>query len=158
MGFFLLLSHYYSIKKLSLNILKSVAIRGLLSKNNLNNIDQNNVSLFLGPNLHFVIYPLNKVDDFNFIGILKKRLNKDDLNNQALFKDKNFLSSILTKLSDKIDKKITDNLKEIKCFPIFMSNQIYEPKQKKNFSFRRCSLRIPTYICTGRFSLNRVSL
>ena len=36
-------------------------------------------------------------------------------------------------MSQQIDTKILDNLKNIKCFPTFISNKIYEPKQKKIF-------------------------
>ncbi len=49
----------------------SVAIRGNISSDNLNNLNEKNISLFLGPDFHYVLYPLNNSKDFNFIGVLK---------------------------------------------------------------------------------------
>ena len=72
-------------------------------------------------------------NELNFIGILRKNLSKDQLKNYSLFDDKNFLSSILSNLSNQIDQNILNNLKNIKCFPLFVSEEIYKPKQKNIF-------------------------
>ena len=76
---------------------------------------------------------MSKDNELNFIGILRKNLSKDQLENYSLFDDKNFLSSILSNLSNQIDQNILNNLKNIKCFPIFVSEEIYKPKQKNIF-------------------------
>ena len=112
---------------------KSIAIRGTINKEDLNSIDCSNISLFLGSNFHSVIYPLSKDGTLNFIGILRKNLSEDQLEDYSLFDDKNFLSSILSNLSNQIDQNILNNLKNIKCFPIFTSQEIYKPKQKNIF-------------------------
>jgi len=112
---------------------KSIAIRGTINKEGLNSIDCSNISLFLGSNFHSVIYPVNKDNKLNFIGILRKNLSEDQLKDHSLFDDKNFLSSILSNLSNQIDQNILNNLKNIKCFPIFASEEIYKPKQKNIF-------------------------
>ena len=112
---------------------KSIAIRGTINKEDLNSIDCSNISLFLGSNFHSVIYPVNKDNKLNFIGILRKNLSEDQLKDHSLFDDKNFLSSILSNLSNQIDQNILNNLKNIKCFPIFASEEIYKPKQKNIF-------------------------
>ena len=112
---------------------KSIAIRGTINKEGLNSIDCSNISLFLGSNFHSVIYPVNKDNTLNFIGILRKNLSEDQLEDYSLFDDKNFLSSILSNLSNQIDQNILNNLKNIKCFPIFTSQEIYKPKQKNIF-------------------------
>ena len=112
---------------------KSIAIRGTINKENFNRIDCSNISLFLGSNFHSVIYPVNKDNTLNFIGVLKKNLSKDQLEDYSLFNDKNFLSSILSDLSNQIDQNILSNLKNIKCFPIFTSQEIYKAKQKNIF-------------------------
>ena len=114
-------------------IFKSIAIRGTINKEDLNSIDCSNISLFLGSNFHSVIYPVNKDNTLNFIGILRKNLSEDQLEDYSLFDDKNFLSSILSNLSNQIDQNILNNLKNIKCFPIFTSQEIYKPKQKNIF-------------------------
>ena len=52
----------------------SVALRGTLK-----NLDINDISLFLGPKFHFVIYPVNQDNEYNFIAIIRdKNANKDD--------------------------------------------------------------------------------
>jgi salicylate hydroxylase len=61
-----------------------VAIRANISKNNLHNINNENISLFLGANFHYVVYPLNRDQNLNFIGILKYRLNSNEQANQNL--------------------------------------------------------------------------
>ena len=112
---------------------KSIAIRGTINKESLDSIDCSNISLFLGSNFHSVIYPVNKDNKLNFIGILRKNLSEDQLKDHLLFEDKNFLSSILSDLYNQIDQKILNNLKNIKCFPIFASEEVYKPKQKNIF-------------------------
>ena len=112
---------------------KSIAIRGTINKKDLNSIDCSNISLFLGSNFHSVIYPVNKDNTLNFISILRKNLSEDQLEDYSLFDDKNFLSSILSNLSNQIDQNILNNLKNIKCFPIFTNQEIYKPKQKNIF-------------------------
>ena len=104
----------------------SIALRGTIDRKNFNNIDYNNISLFLGSNLHSVVYPIDKDNEFNFIGILRKDLSKNQLQDYSLFNDSNFISSILTELSNQFDQNILNNLKSIKCFPIFTSKEIYE--------------------------------
>ena len=51
----------------------SLAIRGIISKDNIPKINIRNISLFLGSNFHYVVYPLNSNDDLNFIGIIKHK-------------------------------------------------------------------------------------
>ena len=112
---------------------KSIAIRGIINQEDLDSIDCNNISLFLGSNFHSVIYPVNKDNKLNFIGILRKNLSENQLKDHSLFDDKNFLSSILSNLYNQIDQSILNNLKNIKCFPIFASEKVYKLKQKNIF-------------------------
>ncbi len=50
----------------------SIAIRGNISSSIISNIDKRNISLFMGHDFHYVIYPLsNDNEAFNLIGILK---------------------------------------------------------------------------------------
>ena len=111
----------------------SIALRGTIDRKNFNNINFKNISLLLGSNLHSVIYPVDKSSELNFITILNKNLTKYELNNYSLFDDSNFLSSILKELSIQIEPNILDNIKNIKSFPIFISNRIYDQKHEKIF-------------------------
>ena len=62
-----------------------IAVRGTIDKKNIRDIDYNNISLLLGSDLHSVIYPVNKSNEFNFITILKKNLTKNELGNNLFF-------------------------------------------------------------------------
>mgnify|MGYP003328253082 CR=1 FL=1 len=37
----------------------TIAIRGTISRENFQNLNEENISLFLGPNFHYVVYPIN---------------------------------------------------------------------------------------------------
>ena len=105
-----------------------IAIRGNIPRENLNNLNKKNISLYLGHGFHFVLYPLNnKNEDFNFIGILKHKLTANELNNYELFNEKPFIQSIKDKLQNKVSASILDNLHNIKCFPVFVSKDLYRP-------------------------------
>ena len=106
----------------------SIAIRGNISRKNLNNLNEKNISLFMGNNFHYVIYPVNNDNEaFNFIGVLKYKLTANELDNYGLFKDEGFIQSIKDKLQNKISANILDNLNNIKCFPVFVSKGYLKP-------------------------------
>ena len=128
---------------------KSLAIRATIDQKNLKHINNSNISLFLGSNFHSVIYPVNKDNEFNFIGILRKNLSENEIKNSSLFKDEDFISSILLDLSHQIDQDILNNLKNIKCFPIFTSEEIYHPKQKNIFLIGDAFFALPPTFAQG---------
>ena len=98
---------------------KVLAIRGSISKS-LDNLNDKNISLFLGSNFHYVIYPVNPNGDFNFIAIMKYKLSSDELKNYSLFNDNSFIQQILDKTPSTING-ILNKLKEVKIFPVFVS-------------------------------------
>ena len=106
----------------------SIAIRGNISRKKLNNLNENNISLFMGNNFHYVIYPVNKDNEaFNFIGVLKYKLTANELDNYGLFKDEGFIQTVKDKLQNKISANILDNLSNIKYFPVFVSKGYLKP-------------------------------
>jgi salicylate hydroxylase len=106
----------------------SIAIRGNISRKNLNNLNEKNISLFMGNNFHYVIYPTNNDSEaFNFIGVLKYKLTANELDNYGLLKEKGFIQGIKDKLQNKISANILDNLNDIKCFPVFVSKGYLKP-------------------------------
>ena len=106
----------------------SIAIRGNILKKNLNNLNEKNISLFMGNKFHYVIYPVNSNNEvFNFIGVLKYKLKANELDNYSLFKDEAFIQGIKDKLKNKISKNILDNLNNIKFFPVFVSKGYLKP-------------------------------
>jgi salicylate hydroxylase len=136
-------------KEIKPNYFNSIAIRATVVRDHLQFLDYNSISLLLGSNLHSVIYPVNKSDEFNFICILKKNLTQEEINNYNLFKDKNFVSSTLLEISKQIDLRILDNLKDIKCFPIFVSKEIYYPKNKNVFLIGDAFFTFPPTFAQG---------
>ena len=106
----------------------SIALRG-----NIRNFVNADISLYLGPNFHYVIYPINQNKDFNFISIIRKELIKSEISNKNLFTDKTFTNNLINQISSKTKLNLKEIVKEIKCFPIFVSKKIQIPKIKKIF-------------------------
>ena len=127
----------------------SIALRGTINKKNFNHIDSKNISLLLGSNLHSVIYPVDKSNELNFITVLRKNLTKNELGDYSLFNDSNFLSSILKELSIQIESSILDNIKNIKFFPIFISDKIYDQKHEKIFIIGDAFFTFPPAFAQG---------
>ena len=136
-------------KEIKPKYFNSIAIRANMDQNNLQNIDLNNISLFLGSNLHSVVYPVNQNGQFNFVTILRKNLNSKEVADYSLFNSKEFVSSILSEISKQIDTNIIQNLKDIKCFPIFTSTEISQPKNKKTYIIGDAFFAFPPTFAQG---------
>ena len=136
-------------KEIKPRYFNSIAIRGIIDQKDLQNIDHKNISLFLGSNLHSVIYPVNKNDQLNFVTILRKSLNIQELADYNLFNSKEFVSSTLLEISKQIDANIIENLREIKCFPIFVSTEIPQPKNKNTFLIGDAFFAFPPTFAQG---------
>ena len=106
----------------------SIAIRGNISRNKLHNLNENNISLFMGHNFHYVIYPVNKDKEiYNFIGVLKHQLKAKELDNYSLFKEETFIKGIKDKIQTEFSINILENINNIKCFPVFVSKGYLKP-------------------------------
>ena len=106
----------------------SIALRGAI--NNFKNLD---ISLYLGSNFHFVIYPVNQNKEFNFISIIRKELIETEISNRNLFNDKTFTNNLISQISSKSNLNLSELVKELKSFPIFVSKKIQIPKPKNIF-------------------------
>ena len=127
----------------------SISIRGTINQKDLQNIDHNNISLFMGSNLHSVIYPVNKDGQFNFVTILRKSLNIQELADYNLFNSKEFVASVLLEISKQIDSNIIENLKNIKCYPIFVSTEIPQTKNNNTFLIGDAFFAFPPTFAQG---------
>ena len=136
-------------KEIKPRYFSSISVRATIDQNNLQEIDHNNISLFLGSNLHSVAYPVNKKGQFNFISILRKNLNSQELTDYTLFDSENFVSSVLLEISKQVDPSIIKNLKDIRCFPIFVSSEIFEPKNKNIFLIGDAFFAFPPTFAQG---------
>ena len=101
----------------------TLAIRGILTKP-LEVIDNKNISLFLGPNFHYVVYPVNPSGDLNFIAIIKYKLSVEEQKNYLLFNDNIFIKKVLEKFPLK-NRDFLDDLKQLKIFPVFVSDNFH---------------------------------
>ena len=104
---------------------KTLAIRGTIPISQ--KIDCSNISLFLGPDFHYVIYPLNQNGDLNFIAIMKYKLNKEEQKNHSLFCDANFIKRILDNVPLEM-REFLDEIKKFKIFPVFVSDSFFKTK------------------------------
>ena len=104
----------------------TLAIRGILTKSP-EKIDNKNIALFLGSNFHHVTYPVNTSGDLNFIAIMKYKLSAEEQKNYPLFSDNSFIQKVFEKIPLK-NKEFLNDLKELKIFPVFVSENFYKLK------------------------------
>ena len=105
----------------------TLAIRGMIS--NPSEIDCENISLYLGPDFHHVIYPVNSDRDLNFIAIMRYKLSKEEQKNYILFNDENFIKKILNNIPSEV-KKFLYKIEKLKIFPVFVSDNFCKIENK----------------------------
>jgi len=103
----------------------TLAIRGIIP--NSVRFDRKSISLFLGPDYHHVVYPVNPNGELNFIAIVKYNLSTNEQKNFTLFNDENFIKNILDKVPQEI-REFLDGIKELKIFPVFVSDSFLKSK------------------------------
>ncbi len=102
----------------------TLAIRGIIPSSS-NMADKKSISLFLGSNFHYVIYPVSPNGDLNFIAIMKFKLSRDEQKDFSLFKDDNFIRKILEKVPH-LNKEFFDSVNDLKIYPVFVSHDFFE--------------------------------
>ena len=122
----------------------SIVLRG-----NIQNFENSDISLYLGSNFHFVIYPINQNNEFNFISIVRKKLTETEITNRSLFKDKSFINNLMSQISSKSDLNLTELVNEVKCFPIFVSKKIKIPSNKNIFLMGDAFFSFPPSFAQG---------
>ncbi len=116
-------------KDTSPKFFNSVALRG-----NIKNIDSHDISIYLGPNFHFVTYPVNQNGEFNFISIIRKKLSNNEIFDQKLFENSVFLKSLSNEIHQKTSLNLENKLKNFKSFPVYVSEK-FEDFNYKNIYF-----------------------
>ncbi len=104
----------------------TLAIRGIIPSSS-NTADKKNISLFLGSNFHYVIYPVSPDGDLNFIALIKFKLSEDEQKDYSLFNNDIFIKKILKKVPH-INKKFFDNIDNLKIYPVFISRDFFKVK------------------------------
>ncbi len=106
----------------------SIALRGTI-----NNIESSDISIYLGSNFHFVIYPVNQNKEFNFISIINKSLNEEQITDKGFFQNYDFLKSLIDEISKKTSFNLNNKIENIKSFPVFVSDKFIKPAKKNIF-------------------------
>ena len=115
-------------EKTSPKYFNSVALRG-----DVKNIESSNISVYLGSNFHFVIYPINQNKEFNFISIIRKNLKKEQIVDKNYFENNKFLQSLVNEISSKTSFNLKDKIENTKSFPIFISDKFQKPENRNIF-------------------------
>jgi len=115
-------------KKTTPKYFNSVALRG-----NIKNIESPDISVYLGSNFHFVIYPVNQNKEFNFISIIRKSIKKEQIIDKNYFENYEFLQSLVNEISSKTLFNFKDKIENIKSFPIFISDKFKKPEKRNIF-------------------------
>ena len=68
------------------------------------------------------------------ISVIRKKLSKDQILDENLFKSSEFLKSLSNEINQKTSLNLNDKLENIKSFPIYVSDKI-ETYRKKNIYF-----------------------
>ncbi len=121
----------------------SIAIRGLISDYN-----DNNISVFMGSNFHYVIYPINQNNEYNFVAIIKKKLAEDEIKNHQLFQNDDFLSSMKVFLAKNSNMSF-ENLIKVKAFPVFFNNEVKSINKKNIFLSGDALFALPPSFAQG---------
>ena len=102
----------------------TLAIRGIIPSSS-NIADKKNISLFLGSNFHYVIYPVSRDGDLNFTAVMKYQLSEDEQKDYSLFNDGIFINKILKKVPH-LNKEFFDNINHLRIYPVFVSRDFFE--------------------------------
>ena len=105
----------------------TLAIRGIIP-NFLNTADKKNISLFLGSNFHYVIYPVSPDGNLNFIGLIKFKLSEDEQKDYSLFNDDIFINKVLDKVPQ-VSREFFNNIQDLKIYPVFISHDFFNTKK-----------------------------
>ena len=136
----------FSNKQIQPKYNDTLAIRGMIPAKNI--IDKKNILLFLGSNFHHVIYPVSSSEDLNLIAIMKYKLSADEQKNYSLFDDKSFIQKILNNIPME-NKEFFSNLKELKIFPVFVSDTFFEVKNKNIYFIGDAFFAFPPSFAQG---------
>ena len=102
----------------------SVALRGTF-----NSLKDSDISVYLGPNFHFVTYPVNQNNESNFISILREKSLKKIKTSDK----KELISNYLRFISQKSKSDLLSKINNTSLYPIYVSNNFSKPKSNKIF-------------------------
>ena len=105
----------------------SIALRG-----NFNGEHGKDVSIYMGSNYHYVVYPVDQNNNYNFVAIIKKKLDNKDLSKRDLFFSEDFINSLKSDLKKTSSINFND-LTGLKAFPVYISDSFPNITKKNIF-------------------------
>ena len=123
MEFFLIQDLFLRKKKNVPKYKKAIAVRAILKSKSELNINEQNISLMLGSNLHIVLYPINNKKELNMVCIIRNK-------NYDLDNIKSLIEKKVLKQNPKL--KIVFNNK-INSWPLYFTPKILPSSNKKVF-------------------------
>ena len=114
---------FFEKKKNQPSFKKAIAVRSILNTKHNLDIKEKNISLFMGSNLHLVIYPINKKNELNLVCIIRDKKYDPD----------NIKSLIERKLLTQ-NPNLKDLFKDdFKSWPLYSSPKMLPSSNKKVF-------------------------
>ena len=114
---------FFEKKKNQPSFKKAIAIRLILNTKHNLDIKEKNISLFMGSNLHLVIYPINKKNELNLVCIIRNK--KYDPDNIKSLIERNLLTQ---------NPSLKDLFKnDLKSWPLYSSPKILPSSNQKVF-------------------------
>jgi len=114
---------FFEKKKNQPSFKKAIAVRSILNTKHNLDIKEKNISLFMGSNLHLVLYPINKKNELNLVCIIRDKKYDPD----------NIKSLIERKLLTQ-NPNLKDLFKnDLKSWPLYSSPKILPSSNQKVF-------------------------
>lgn len=122
-GIFSSTRSFFEEKKNSPIFKKAIAIRTVISSKSELQVNEQNISLFMGANVHLVVYPINQNQELNLVCIVRTK-KYDPENLQTLINEK-----VIAQNSNL--KNLFQN--KIKSFPLYATPKILPSSNQKVF-------------------------
>jgi salicylate hydroxylase len=122
-GIFSSTRSFFEKKKNSPIFKKAIAIRTVISSKSELQVNEQNISLFMGANVHLVVYPINQNQELNLVCIVRTK-KYDPENLQTLINEK-----VIAQNSNL--KNLFQN--KIKSFPLYATPKILPSSNQKVF-------------------------
>ena len=114
---------FFEKKKNAPKYKKALAIRVILKSKPELNINEQNISLMMGGNVHIVLYPINKKNELNMVCIIRSKKYDPD-------KIKSLINKVVLKQNPNLEKLFNN---DVKSWPLYFTSKILPSANKKVF-------------------------
>ncbi len=122
-GIFSNTRNFFEKKKINPSFQKAVALRLILKSKPDIKVNEQNISLFMGSNMHLVLYPINEKNEFNLTCIIRNKVpNLENL--------KSFIKQKVLSQNPNLESLFND---KIRSWPLYSTKKILKPQNQKIF-------------------------